>query len=321
MNSCFSHRLMRAIAASAASICFSMFAVTATAQTTRSYQMSVLASTGSNAGVDIPMFTRGVFRYDVQPPGRSIVWLPPEADLDIADSNDYDEIDWSRIVAVYVDEPYGEILKNNNIFCAGTDYQARKVAVAALAADARRKAPSARFWVNFTPHEIDLLLGQNLGCDFNQSYIDVISMDIYGVNFNTSVSDRYNNLYANRRATPYQQLALIAGTYTNGGDQQTATQAISRLSEYRAYAQAMNQQCTLPLGPTRITGIYDRCPVWMLIGWPGGPDIVNPGSYYPIDHANSTAVLDAWQTAFAVPKVDPSKVRATRALVPLLRND
>ena len=88
----------------------SMFVVNASAQTVRPYQMSILASTdgGTAANVDIPIFTQGVFRYDPQPPGRSIVWLPPDANLD-----QYN-FDWSRIAAVYVDEPYGLILKGRN---------------------------------------------------------------------------------------------------------------------------------------------------------------------------------------------------------------
>src|SRR5687768_9631594 len=93
----------------AVSLWLSMLASAEAAQSsTRPYQMSVLASTETlnGAGVDIPMFTQNVYAHQVQPAGRSIAWLPPDPNLD------RHAIDWSRIVAVYVDEPYGDILKN-----------------------------------------------------------------------------------------------------------------------------------------------------------------------------------------------------------------
>jgi hypothetical protein len=334
----FSHRIIRlfsrvgsrAIIASATGICLSMFAANASAQATRPYQMSILGSTDgtTNAGVDVPVFFRGQYAYNLQPDGRSIVWLPPHADLDVHDANDYDLIDWSRIVAVYVDEPYGTILEGLGT-CpqpttqTGIAFANRQAELGALAEDVRKHAPTARFWVNFTRHEIDLILDENSGCDLNKSYIDVISMDIYDVDFYTTLSNRYDDLYANHRPTPYQQLALVAGTFTHGYNQQTGQQGAARLSGYFAYAADMNQQCDLPLGPSRISGIYDRCPVWMVAGWMGGETPVDhdPRDYYPIDHANSVEVFNAWQAAFAVPRIDPSKARAMRDLIPLLRND
>jgi hypothetical protein len=274
---------------------------------TRSYQMSILASTDGTtaAGVDIPIFTQGVFRDDPQPAGRSIVWLPVDANLDR-----HSIADWTRIVAVYVDEPYGNILNHRSNCDPPADaktpdaFAEKFAALAAMATAVRAKAPSARFWVNLTRHDVDLIRNPAAGCAINQPYIDVISMDIYDVDFRPTLSERYEYLHTHR-ATPHQQLALVAGTFTGGYKKQDGAAAVSRLSGYFNYAAQMNQHCDLPLGPAGKTGIYDGCPVWMVAGWMGGtaPVVESPRNYLPIDHPSSRLVLDAWQAAFAVPRV------------------
>lgn len=320
--------LRRHAVAAAALLSLSMFAANAFAQTPRPYQMSILASTdgGTIANVDIPTFTQGVFRYDPQPAGRwTIAWLPPNRNL-----GQYD-IDWSRIAAVYVDEPYVQILKVQGN-CAppppptspddppGRDPIVDMIdELAAMAAELRVRAPSARFWVNLSKTEFDLVRNPTSGCSFNQPYIDVISMDIYEEEFQPAISERYQYLYAHRAST-YQQLALVAGTFTGGVHNQTGAQAASRLSDYLAYAAQMNQQCDLPLGPIGYTGIYDSCPVWMAAGWIGGVSPVPEGNhyYFPIDNQSSVVVLNAWQAAVAVPRVDPTRARQVRKLLPVL---
>ena len=270
----------------------------------RLFQMSILSSTDNvyNAGVDIPTFARHTFyNYQAQPEEMSIAWLPPGPDLDRHD------VDWQRIVAVLVDEPYGEALKGKDS-CADPSIKQTiddtMAALAAMAAAVRERAPKARFWVNFTQREIDLMRTPAARCPLNQPYIDVISMDIYGVDFAPEVSRRYNDLYQHHRATPHQQLALVPGTFTLGWEKQTGAQGASRLAGYFEFAGAMNRKCNLPLGPTGHTGYDDGCPVWIVAGWMGGvaPLHYEPRDYLPMDNPNSILLFNAWQAQFAVPR-------------------
>jgi hypothetical protein len=116
--------------------------------------MSILAAWRgvTSASVDIPIFTRNVFsNYQSQPAGLSIAWLPPDAKLD------RHNIDWSRIVAVYVDESYDVILKSTPCAFVMTgkapvlseDVDRRMRTLGAMATELRARAPKARFWVNF----------------------------------------------------------------------------------------------------------------------------------------------------------------------------
>lgn len=315
----------RTVLAGATAIGLSLLGANVLAQSvTRPYQMSILAAWRgvTSASVDVPIFTRNVFgNNQSQPAGLSIAWLPPDANLD------RHNIDWSRIVAVYVDEPYDRILQSapcNVSDPGGTpefSYPVNQMMLTlrAMAREVRARAPKARFWVNFTAREIDSMLTPESGCPLNQPYIDVISMDIYDVSFIPEVSTRYSNLYRNR-ATSHQQLALVPGTFTGGYRNQSGVQGAARLAGYFAYAASMNQQCALPLGPQGSTGFYDGCPIWMVAGWSGGvePYVENGITYYLIDHPNSQLVFDTWQTQVAIPRVDPSQTRRMRQLIPLL---
>lgn len=315
----------RTVLAGATAIGLSLLGANVSAQSvTRPYQMSILAAWRgvTSASVDVPIFTRNVFgNNQSQPAGQSIAWLPPDADLD------RHNIDWSRIVAVYVDEPYREILKS--VRCNGSEpgetpefsypVEERMLTLKAMATELRARAPKARFWVNFTDTEIDLMLNPNAGCPLNQPYIDVISMDIYYEAFVPALSNRYNTLYQ-RRATSHQQLALVPGTFTAGYHNQSGAQGAARLSGYFAYAASLNQRCNLPLGPQGATGFYDGCPIWMIAGWTGGAEPYDEDgrTYYMIDHPNSQLVFDTWQTQVAIPRVDPSQTRRMHQLIPLL---
>jgi hypothetical protein len=280
--------------------------------------MSILASTDNvyNAGVDIPIFTRNEFsNYQAQPEGSSIAWVGIDRNLD------KHNINWRRIVAVYVDEPYGKMLENKNS-CDPIDPNdpdtigPMMAELEAMAAALRIKAPRARFWVNFTPHEVKLMRDPRANCPLNQPYIDVISLDWYGRNFFPDLLDLYQYLYQNR-ATPYQQLALVPGTFT-GAENHTGDHARDWLRSHFEYARTINYICNLPLGPTGKTGYYDGCPVWMVAGWMGG---VTPppgaSNYYPIDNPASIKVFEAWQEQFAVPPTR-QPVHPTRKLMPLL---
>ena len=315
----------RTVLAGATAIGLSLLGANVSAQTaTRPYQMSILAAWRgvTGASVDLPIFTRNVFgNNQSQPAGLSVAWLPADQNLD------RHNIDWARIVAVYVDEPYGAILKTApcNVSDPGGPPEfsdlvnQRMVTLREMATQLRARAPKARFWVNFTKKEIDLMLDPGAGCPLNQPYIDVVSMDIYGVSFIPDLSTRYNKLYLNR-ATSHQQLALVPGTFTEGYDHQTPAQGAARLLGYFDYAASMNQRCELPLGPQGSTGFYDGCPIWMIAGWTGGvePYPEDGSTYYLIDHPNSQLVFDTWQTQVAIPRVDPSQTRRMRQLIPLL---
>jgi hypothetical protein len=313
----------RAFIAGATALWLVAFSSDAPAQSEpRPFQMSILASTDNvyNAGVDIPIFTRNEnSNYQDQPEGSSIAWVGIDPNLD------KHNINWRRIVAVYVDEPYGKMLENKNS-CDPIDPNdpnypntigPMMAKLEAMAAALRIKAPRARFWVNFTKHEIDLILKPAANCPLNQPYIDVISMDWYGLDFAPAVKMYYQNLYGNR-ATAHQQLALVPGTFTGGYEQQSGDQGAWRLSGYFEYANTMNQSCNLPLGPAGKTGYYDGCPVWMVAGWMGG---VTPppgaSNYYPIDNPASIKVFNRWQQQFAVPPA-PKPVSPMRKLMPLL---
>jgi hypothetical protein len=317
----FSRRVARLLCASsirvamlvAAGIGLSFVAANVSAQSaTRPYQMSIIGSAEGSDIVDIP-----IYHYNhTQPEGRSIVWLDSEQQ-EIDETN----IDWRRIVAVYVDEPYNHQIADGSHTCNSSAWRGQWNKLREWAQEVRDKAPSARFWVNFRQTDIDLITS---GCKLNAEYIDVISMDIYYVDFSTHLSARYGTLQE-YRATPYQQFALVPGTFTGGKEPQSGTDAAARLSGYFSYASTMNQQCDLPLGPMGRTGIYDGCPVWMVAGWFGGTephgDDGNPPWYYPIDHANSTDVFNAWQANFALRRVDPARARQAIKAAPLLFNE
>jgi hypothetical protein len=287
---------MRAVFVAVTGLLLSIPGADALGRSTRSYQMTVYPSVGgSNASVDIPMFTRGVFMEQPQPPGRSIVWLHP--DTQAAQLDQYG-IDWSRIAAVYVDEPYLHLV-NSSRSCTPPGVATRKA-----------RAPSARFWVNFNSLEVELMMTQR--CSFNESYIDVVSMDMYYNDFNTRVRRRYEFLYTHR-PTDHQQLALVIPVFTAGTppssrfSPQTAAQGVARLTQYLAYAARKNRSCRLPLGPTGITGIYDGCPVWAVAGFIGG--VAPPAddtALLPIDNPASARIFGKWQEKFAVQRIDPS---------------
>lgn len=315
----FSFRL-RAVLMVASAVWLSILGGEAAAQSTRPYQMTTHPYTSpSSASVDIRMFSRGVFAEQPQPPtGRSIAWLHPDATP--AQLDQYG-LDWTRIAAVYVDEPYGVLVERNRR-CDTAEVETRRLHLEGLASAVRARSPSTRFWVNFTETEADLIRD---GCFFNQSYIDVISLDAYYVDFTPTVRDLYEFIYTHR-PTDYQQIALVIPTFTGGTpgpnrSPQTAAQGVARLTQYLDYAASKNQTCHFPLGPTGVTGIYDGCPVWIVSGFLSGSTPPNDPALMPLDHPASVQVFNAWQAKFAVQRIDPTQVRRVRELTPLLFND
>lgn len=75
---------------------------------------------------------------------------------------------------------------------------------------------------NFSQPEVELIRDEE--CSLNESYIDVVSMDIYGIDFeNSDLSELYQFVYEHR-PTLYQQLALVPGTFTKVGQESTEIQ-------------------------------------------------------------------------------------------------
>lgn len=227
---------------------------------------------------------------DPQPPGRSIML---SLDVNPATSTPlYDRgYDWSRIVAVEVDEPYNSV-HANNFPCNQYAISQIDNILAQRTKELKAIAPHVRFWVNFTPTDITAMGGGLHGCaaDLNKDYIDIVSLDDYDVPFgwgnnvqpDTSVMVYYDWLI-NHPATLQQQLALIPGTFV--GQEGV-------IPSYFPYPNYVNGQgCDLPLGPRGITGSYDRCRVWIVFGWLAGN---SPGYVGELD-PRADGIRDIWQ--------------------------
>lgn len=233
---------------------------------TRSFQMAMWANSDGSAGedTDIQVF------YDTvgQPDGRSIlIWR------DINKPIYASEYTWSRIVAVLFDEPYNDF---NGVSCWSTPtvaaVNARAQVLADRAAELKSVAPYTRFWVNLARPQTSWFAlgpcrdeGSTAPLDVNRPYIDVISVDIYHEPFNTGIRAVYD-LWALLPARPDQQVALIPGTFYRLGKDNPARQA-SYLQDYFDYANNANQNCNLPYGERGVTGNFDGCRVWMVMGW------------------------------------------------------
>jgi hypothetical protein len=246
-----------------------------------------------------------------QPPGRSIMLHERWRDLDLTMLS----VDWSRILAVVIDEPYVTGLRtiegsepieyNPCINFSGMaaslnplqeqrrqNIAATRAALLDTVADAHAIAPRARVWVNFHIYEANWMPGDNCSLNLNDSSIDVVSLDRYEVNF-SAIQSNYTFFIA---TMPNQQLALVPGThYRVGGD--SPQTAAGRLQGFFDYANSMNQQCNMGLGRMGRTGFYDGCRVWMVAGWVANPALPLPPDtpqYYGILHSSSAAISTAW---------------------------
>ncbi len=261
----------------------------------------------TKADADIAMFGEG----QPQPPGRSIMKFKSfDYATPILAGEGYD---WSRIVAVLIDEPY---MYELHVAFPGTNqdknpchdspgpridviYRTQQQ-LAAAASVLQSVAPWARLWVNFTYQEVDWMSESACSLTLNQPYIDVISLDQYYDYFDPSVKPRYDWIVAHR-ATPQQQLALIPGTFYRPGQDDPGRQA-GILLGYFAYAEIANQSCNLPLGPRGVTGSFDGCPVWMVLGF-AADTFVQDGTTYvgELDPRNAALISTIWREELALP--------------------
>jgi hypothetical protein len=284
---------------------------------TRSFQMALwdyacsVATPCPDANTDIATW----WPTEGQPAGRSILfgWNWTVSMYTVP-------YDWSRIVAVEIDEPYTPVDGALDQTCgdntlANTLIAPIDAALAQRAAELKTLNPRARFWVNFTAAE-----GQWMGfCAtpqvFNRAYIDVISDDYYDVGFDF-VRPFYTVLTSDPAKPPGQQFALIPGVFS------APTNQGQYLQSYFDYGDYMNQTCSLPLGSRGVTGIYDGCPVWVILGFLAPNNTLPNGTVYlGLLDPNSKPIATVWENQLALPLRPGLAHQRTRgqALLPALQ--
>jgi hypothetical protein len=265
----------------------------------RAFQMAMWAESDAAPGddSDIPVF------YDTtaQPAGRSIL-IRFDRDKPLSAG----EYEWSRIAAVLFDEPYNDF---SGLRCwsaaAVAAVNARSEVLAQRATELKSLAPTTRFWVNLAKPQLDWMTTPQCAdpdaapVNVNKPYIDVISVDVYGKRFKPHLK-RYYDWLDSHRARPDQQLALIPGTFYRLGKDKPTTQA-AYLRGYFDYANRANRRCDLPNGSRGVTGNFDGCRVWIVLGWLG-PNYVEAGyTYVGARDARAAPIANAWRTELALP--------------------
>jgi hypothetical protein len=210
--------------------------------------------------------------------------------------------DWSRIVAVEIDEPYNNTSVDNDLRypdrsfacqapALGKDMAPVDAMLQARATELKALAPKARFWVNFTDNEAGWMVYCSNPNQFNRDYIDVISADwsADGGNNNIASVQPFLSLVAANRPNSSQQLALIPGVYSAPVDQ------LPHLPGFFDFANQMNQAqgCNLPLGTRGVTGVFDGCPVWIVLGWYSGT--IADHTYVGMLQPGSELIKQAWE--------------------------
>jgi hypothetical protein len=294
---------------------------------TRPFQMSLWENTTGGvpnptpAQTDVRSFAPG----DTQPTTPAIfinvapnATLTPSGLTEVVNGNKLTfTVNWALVVAVEVDEPYSGVDGDlDSEDCASLPPTGELAPITAelssLETQLTSVNPKARFWVNFT--QIEGLWEESCGINnfneiFNGTYIDVISMDFYSTQFYDGLYQFYWDL-SQSPATPHQQLALIPGVFSATPSQLPYLPSYIGPGEYPSYA---NQTCNLPLGPQGVTGFYDGCLVWVVMGWMTG-DVDVTGILDPA----STAILDYWEQQVALRPVQPRKVVPAAVLELLL---
>jgi hypothetical protein len=219
--------------------------------------------------------------------------------------------DWTRIDAVLIDEPYWGAARDvdSSDPCSSPGdpgyrrMQTMQRVLANVAAVVRGlpNAEKTRVWINFSEPEMQWMLNRRQPCPvpLNDGYIDVVSLDVYGRDF-ASIRHYYDYLYANR-ATPFQQLALIPGTYSQRTPGYSAKEVRDRLQGFFDYADSMNQSCSLPIGRVGVTGSADGCPVWLVAGF-WGEAIIRDGRAPIFVAPDSAPIRQKWQAQFRLPR-------------------
>jgi hypothetical protein len=231
-------------------------------------------------------------------------------------------IDWSRIVAVEFDEPYAsvdaDILTPISVPWDGTNFTKSSCTtpntttryniaqigadLSARAAELKALAPKARFWVTLDSVEafwITACGGSPLV--FNSSYIDVVSFDGYLVSIDAYIGPATTAVHSSASdplvSRPDQQVALIPGVFSSF----PAGQQNNFMDGYFSYASIANQTCNLPLGNRGVTGIGDRCLVWMVTGFLPYDDPADKISGMLDTDQNAKNIASHWRAEVALP--------------------
>jgi hypothetical protein len=282
----------------------------------RPFQM-VLWDSQTRTDSDLPWFYENWTQP--QPPGRAVLQLAHWKTATVASLNNLG-FDWSRIAAVVIDEPYltetGGASWTNP--CRKPN-DGRLAKITALESTIRGVADAVkvvsknktRFWINFSEQELQWMMDGGCPVPLNQPYIHVISLDKYAVpfadeeNFLTlgypawSVKPYYDWLLANQ--PPQQQLALVPGTFFRVGHDDPYVIAWYLLGFFD-YAATLNRRCDLELGSTGVTGNYDRCRVWAVVGWTVADSVQDGPEYRTYNHPLALPIAVVWRTQFAVPQ-------------------
>src|SRR5215813_5339239 len=286
---------------------------------TRNFQMIIWDVADANVGLDSDIAFFIPFGSDDtnQPAGHSILhpftneWLTIPRDQVVPTWNALmAQYHFSRIEAVLIDEPYLTAINpnlapnqapdtSNHCLSGSTDTQISLISdahsrLADIAGVLRQQAPGTRFWINFSEPEAIWMRNQPACPPLDDSFVDVISLDKYAVDFSPAVQSYYNWFAANP-SYPGQQMALTPGTFSQPNDVYSATAVASRLQGFFDYADAMNQSCTLPLGATGFSGNSDACPVWMVGGWLFDNCCAPTITYFGENDPASQAIAQAWQ--------------------------
>jgi hypothetical protein len=290
---------------------------------TRSFQMALWDYPTAGPNADIATF----YPTEGQPAGRSIlIGWNPTIPLNAQNA----PFVWSGIVAMQIDEPYStqytsvdNVIRNadGTPACHPAGLNAAMAPMDAMlaqrAAELKAVAPRARFWVNLTYGEALWIQACGSPQTFNRTYIDVISFDWYSnfpgfQSFDATIKPVLTTLLSSAPKTD-QQLALTPGVFSAPANQ------LPYLADYFNYANSMNQSCNLPLGSRGVTGIYDGCTIWAVLGFLAGNTSEGSTQYLGMLDPNSAAIATAWQNELALP-LGPGLVRQrTRALQPALQ--
>lgn len=213
--------------------------------------------------------------------------------------------DWTKIAAVWIDEPYlTAIGAVENPCTALSPHASTRIntqrQVESAAQTVRNLSSTTRVWVNFSENEVKWM--RDKGCNLNRSYIDVVSVDKYQGAFFDTVAPYYYYLKTHA-PTNYQQRGLVPLVASKINSQPLSAATVAgRLPAYFEYAAYENQTCNLPLGPTGATGLFDGCPVWGIVGWPGVDYTVD--DYVGIFDPTSEPIRDAWHAQRQVIRAD-----------------
>jgi len=249
---------------------------------------------------DIPMF-EGYVDSSHQPAGHSIMRLPTwDHDLPLASVN----VDWSRVLAVVVDEPFATIIASyHDPATIGAECTDQNIGIAAArgklmaaAAAVHDAAPRTRFWVNYSGKEVHVMRRDVCPLALNDSAIDVVSLDIYQADFSAAIRDHYDWFISRPEQ---QQIALVPATHYKVGVD-SDSRAAARLEGFFEYANTLNQRCDRPLGRVGRTGNYDGCPVWVVAGWLAQP-VYEEASvvHHGLLNESSGGIRSTWSSQFS----------------------